>query len=589
MPATEESHCGGERRFFSRFLFSPFPCPETRGKMETHNRLVRSKCLSKSPLFQDGDSAFNQDVNTTRRLGYFVRPHGRLPSYPNTRPLATLPTFCSREQGIHVSSAAFRPLSQPMDLYQSYERSHDLSQMQDFFGVGGVSRRYTGQEHGETALTSGQRLSSSTVRHAGFHRQSGEIRAMPQTMFRSPGHEFRFTQLHSRPDEEEDRQSDVCVTGSARCRPFDAQRYRPDGRSVPGSGRVVTAGPTASAAPAVGRNSVVSAISTVGLTGTNGPVILPCLTALDRPSLASYASAHSPDHPHAVNLHRRLVTRVGSSSTARVRDCQWQLDARGTRASYQRARNVSSTEGATTMGCVADRSICSDSLRQLYGSDLHQQTRGHQIREPVPVSNQYLAVCATTLNRSAGPRHIPGRLNVLADGLSRRRVFATEWTLAPATFSWLLKQFPRMTCDLFATRLNAQLPRFISPFPDPTAIAVDAISAPWIDRDVYAFPPTPLIPRVLSKLENFAGEMTLIAPLAPHRAWFSMLLDRLLQLPLLLPVAPDMLRQPLSGDLMQDPGSRQLHAWRLYGGPLRQRDFQVRRWAESLEVGANPP
>ena len=319
MPATEESHCGGERRFFSRFLFSPFPCPETRGKMETHNRLVRSKCLSKSPLFQDGDSAFNQDVNTTRRLGYFVRPHGRLPSYPNTRPLATLPTFCSREQGIHVSSAAFRPLSQPMDFYQSYERSHDLSQMQDFFGVGGVSRRYTGQEHGETALSSGQRLSSSTVRHAGFHRQSGEIRAMPQTMFRSPGHEFRFTQLHSRPDEEEDRQSDVCVTGSARCRPFDSQRYRPDGRSVPGSGGVATAGPTGLTAPAVGHNSLVPTDSIVGRASTYGAVVSTGLTALDRPSLASVASTNSPEYPQPIDLHRRLVARMGCASATALR------------------------------------------------------------------------------------------------------------------------------------------------------------------------------------------------------------------------------------------------------------------------------
>ena len=36
-------------------------------------------------------------------------------------------------------------------------------------------------------------------------------------------------------------------------------------------------------------------------------------------------------------------------------------------------------------------------------------------------------------------RHIPGRLNVLADRLSWHRVFATEWTLASATFQWLLE------------------------------------------------------------------------------------------------------------------------------------------------------
>ena len=51
-----------------------------------------------------------------------------------------------------------------------------------------------------------------------------------------------------------------------------------------------------------------------------------------------------------------------------------------------------------------------------------------------------------------------------------------------------------MTCDLFATWLNSQLPRFISPFPDLAALAVDALSAAWEESDVYAFPPTPLTP-----------------------------------------------------------------------------------------------
>ena len=63
----------------------------------------------------------------------------------------------------------------------------------------------------------------------------------------------------------------------------------------------------------------------------------------------------------------------------------------------------------------------------------------------------------------------------------------------------------------------------------PRAVAVDALSCKWEDNDIYAFPPSPLISKVLIKLESFTGEMTLIAPLAPHSAWFTLLVDRMTQ------------------------------------------------------------
>lgn len=181
-------------------------------------------------------------------------------------------------------------------------------------------------------------------------------------------------------------------------------------------------------------------------------------------------------------------------------------------------------------------------------------------------------------------RHIPGRLNVMADALSRQRVFHTEWTLSPQVFSWILQMFPKMTCDLFATRFNAKLPRFVSPFPDPTALAVDALSCRWMDQDLYAFPPTSLVPKVLIRLLEFTGEMTLIAPLSPHRAWFSLLISRLLQVPIPLPVTQDLLSQPITGVCMEHPESLRLHVFRLYGGPLRPKVFQIEQWLGSLEA-----
>ena len=67
-------------------------------------------------------------------------------------------------------------------------------------------------------------------------------------------------------------------------------------------------------------------------------------------------------------------------------------------------------------------------------------------------------------------RHIPGRLNVIADKLSRStQVFQTEWSLLQEVFDHLYARWHTPRVDLFATRYNHKLPKFVSPVPDPQA------------------------------------------------------------------------------------------------------------------------
>ncbi|XP_069109293.1 uncharacterized protein [Argopecten irradians] len=91
-------------------------------------------------------------------------------------------------------------------------------------------------------------------------------------------------------------------------------------------------------------------------------------------------------------------------------------------------------------------------------------------------------------------KHLPGRLNVLADTLSRRRQpVLTEWQLNPSIFEGICQVWDRPHIDLFATSLNNQLPTFVSPVPDQLAWAVDALSLDWEGMQAYAFPPFNLI------------------------------------------------------------------------------------------------
>ena len=63
--------------------------------------------------------------------------------------------------------------------------------------------------------------------------------------------------------------------------------------------------------------------------------------------------------------------------------------------------------------------------------------------------------------------------------------------------------------DLFASRINHQLPKYISFLPDSEAFAIDAFSHQW-NMFAYIFPPFNLIPRVLSKLQEDKTEKALV-------------------------------------------------------------------------------
>jgi hypothetical protein len=161
-------------------------------------------------------------------------------------------------------------------------------------------------------------------------------------------------------------------------------------------------------------------------------------------------------------------------------------------------------------------------------------------------------------------RHIPGRLNVLADKLSRRnQTLPTEWSLHPAVLESIWERWHKPMIDLFATKENNKLSLYVSPVPDEYAFAVDALVIPWDNLSLYAYPPTGLISKVVTKLRASACEMILIAPLWPEKPWYPDLLPLLVEPPVQLPLRSDLLKQPHMPVYHQNPKVLNLHAWRL--------------------------
>ena len=166
-------------------------------------------------------------------------------------------------------------------------------------------------------------------------------------------------------------------------------------------------------------------------------------------------------------------------------------------------------------------------------------------------------------------RYLPGKLNVLADALSRSHlVLPTEWTLAHEVLRPIWKLWGRPHLDLFATRFSKRLPIYVSPVLDPEAWAVDALSIPWGNLIAYAFPPFPILGKVVRKAREENATLILIAPRWEAQTWFPELLSlaHLDPLPLKLKGA---LIQPRSGVPHGNPEVLSLHAWYLCGSRCR--------------------
>ena len=118
-------------------------------------------------------------------------------------------------------------------------------------------------------------------------------------------------------------------------------------------------------------------------------------------------------------------------------------------------------------------------------------------------------------------KFVPGKLNVLADALSRSHmVLQSEWTIAHEVLKPIWAHWETPLVDLFATKFSRRLPLYASPVPDPEAWAIDALAIPWKNFLGYAFPPLPLLGKVLRKAREENASLILVAPFCPAQISF---------------------------------------------------------------------
>ena len=136
---------------------------------------------------------------------------------------------------------------------------------------------------------------------------------------------------------------------------------------------------------------------------------------------------------------------------------------------------------------------------------------GGSISLPVLLLAKEVLLLALSLRFRILPVFIPTEEGLHADAASRFQSLPV-WLLPPAIFNAIRLRWGCPVIILFATAALMLLPRFFAWGDAQEAEAFDALAQRWSFRLAYAFPPPPLLPRVLRKLAVSTGVFLLVSP-----------------------------------------------------------------------------
>lgn len=129
--------------------------------------------------------------------------------------------------------------------------------------------------------------------------------------------------------------------------------------------------------------------------------------------------------------------------------------------------------------------------------------------------------------------HLPGKLNIEADRASRYFHSNTEWSLDLGCFQSLTAKWGMPEVDMFASRLNHKVEKYIAWKPDPGAIAIDAFTVDWAKYQlIYCFPPFSLIGKVLQHIQMSKVMAILVVPHWETQFWYPRLLQMMQDQPI---------------------------------------------------------
>ena len=139
--------------------------------------------------------------------------------------------------------------------------------------------------------------------------------------------------------------------------------------------------------------------------------------------------------------------------------------------------------------------------------------------------------------------YVPSAENI-ADIESRSFNDNVEWMLCKTIFNSITQIRGMPEIDMFASRLNKQISKYVSWKPDPYSEIVNAFSISSAYLYFYAFPPFSVLGRCIQKIQRDKAECILVAPVWTTQSWYTILLQLLIDQPIILPVKDNLLTIP---------------------------------------------
>ena len=549
--------------------------------METYTGSEQTQSFSQGGEIQNGNPGNHPDFPSTRRVGHLNRLQRRLLPYTHTPEVAEISQISCPRSDLPVQSTTIWPLNSSYGVHCNSQRSKTDGYKQGYKNPP-VPRRLVGESQLPPSLSSTHPKVGPDLSGAGLVSECREVRTRTQTG-------LRFCRLSVRPPvrpgptysgpvanpsgEDTDPTFTAGLSGPAihvLDRPVNSHRKAGSSRSTAYEAHTVASQKQLEGTRISGENYPITQITT------------PPLKVVAGGRQCAPRATTTPFKTCSANFYRRVKRRLGHSF--KRTHCKRFLVSAGKQVAHKLSGTKSSISSLKGVPGPLCKQYSASGHRQYNSGGLHKQRRRHEVRSTLCPAMENPDLVCQEASDTESPTH-PGQLKVVADKLSRLgQTIQTEWSLLPQVFEAICCRWHRPQIDLFATRFNNKLPLFVSPFPDPLASAVDALSLLWEDLDPYAFPPTAILGKVVEKLQDSqCSRIILIAPGWPNMPWFWDLVVMSSQIPLSLPRVPNLLTQPFSQTPHRNLTNLNLHAWLLE--PQQSRStVSLRQWQHELKL-----
>ena len=553
--------------------------------METGNRSLPTESAYYHPTLQNGNFGLSSSCSTEERLGHFSGLEGCVLSHPYSSQVKEISLTPFYGENVPVSSLAVRALPGSLCVFQSSESG---DQTLPPYGNAStcISRRLAPTVSVSGHFSVSQRTTTENGFDSGICTKLGQIEAGSQSDVFLSGSSFQFSDGTDRPvfrqapesaNIDSENSISVCSTD-----PFSFGTNGVHGSTLAGR-QSPQASPTV-----IYQGPLVSGRSVMGLSHFPGSLVQSgCLPMAEQ----GFPVCHGATISSSTRFFFLFTDASLVGRGAHMDD----LSASGLWSSHWKEHHINVLElRAVWLALKSFRQVISDS-HVLLSTDnmtvaayLNKGEGGGRSRNLSFMATNLLDRCAKR-HGSLTAKFVPGKLNVLADSLSRKgQIIHTEWTLHKGTLSQIFLFWEVPHIYLFATRLNNRLPIFISPLQDPLAWAMGAMSLSWEGMIAYAFPPIPCLMRVLLKMENETCLVILIAPCRESHPFFPVLLSLMVVPAVRLPIRKDLLIQPHSRLPHSKPEIYNLHAWLCCREASRRQAFLKRLPRESVPQSELP-